>query len=338
MQTFLLAFAARLSGLRAVTRRCGSLLATANFSSLCPALRRPSSLGFLRRLVGHLEGRPRGGSKEALEAIDGMAVTLPKTRRHHCKKSNNATVGGGVVWAYMIDAAKGISPVKVLKLIEGAWHDTTVMRGVELIARGPVYLMDRGFYAFDLLERWLARAVRFIVRVREHDLVYQVLRTLSPPRQIADKQLELDAWVRLGGPHAKTYPQVRLIIARVASGERLILATERLKWSAERVLAAYRKRWHIERFHRFLKDTLGLAHLYSFDQSGIAFLLLTALLLALLLVLGAREPRGETILILHAMFQAVREALGLATPWKRNTYARRRTKSRRPRSRKTFKR
>jgi hypothetical protein len=326
VQTFLLAFAARLSGLRAVTRRCGSLLATANFSSLCPALRRPSSLGFLRRLVGHLEGRPRGGSKEALEAIDGMAVTLPKTRRHHCKKSNNATVGGGVVWAYMIDAAKGISPVKVLKLIEGAWHDTTVMRGVELIARGPVYLMDRGFYAFDLIERWLAQQVRFIVRVREHDLLYEVWQTLSAPRWIGNKWLRLDGLVRLGGPHAKAHPVVRLIIAELPSGESLILATDRFKWSTQRVLEAYRKRWHIERFHRFLKDTLGLAHLYSFDQSGIAFLTLSALLLALLLFLAAGDAAGETILILRTMFKAVRAALGLDTPWKRNTYARRRTK------------
>lgn len=326
MQTFLLAFAARLSGLRAVTRRCGSLLATANFSSLCPALRRPSSLGFLRRLVGHLEGRPRGGSKEALEAIDGMAVTLPKTRRHHCKKSNNATVGGGVVWAYMIDAAKGISPVKVLKLIEGAWHDTTVMRGVELIARGPVYLMDRGFYAFDLIERWLAQQVRFIVRVREHDLLYEVWQTLSAPRWIGNKWLRLDGLVRLGGPHAKAHPVVRLIIAELPSGESLILATDRFKGSPQRVLEAYRKRWHIERFHRFLKDTLGLAHLYSFDQSGIAFLTLSALLLALLLFLAAGDAAGETILILRTMFKAVRAALGLDTPWKRNTYARRRTK------------
>jgi hypothetical protein len=312
--------------LRAIARRCGPLLATTNFSSICHALRRPSALAFLRRMVGHLEGWHRSGAKEVLEAIDGMAVTLPKTRRHRCKKSNNATVGGGVVWAYMINAVNGVCPVKVLKLVQGAWHDTQVMRSVELIAQGPVYLMDRGFYAFDLLERWLAQQVRFIVRVREHDLVYEVLRTLSQPRRIGSKRLTLDALVRLGGPNAKVHPVVRLIITELPSGERLILATERLKWSAERVLAAYRKRWHIERFHRFLKDTLGLAHLYSFDQSGITFLLLVALLLALLLFLAATDPHGETILILRAMFKALREALGLDTPWKRNTYTPRRAK------------
>jgi hypothetical protein len=326
VQTFLFAFAMRLSGLRAISRRCGSVLETTNFSSICHALRRPSSLSFLRRLVSRLEGRSRPGAREALIAIDGMAVTLPKTQRHRCKKSNNATVGGGVVWAYMINAAQGICPVKVLKLVEGAWHDTQVMRSVELVARGPVYLMDRGFYAFDLLQWWLAQQVRFIVRVREHELVYEVVRTFSQPRRIGSKWLELDGLVRLGGPHAKIHPMVRLIIARLASGERLILATDRLKWSAERVLAAYRKRWHIERFHRFLKDTMGLAHLYSFDQSGIAFLLLTALLLALLLFLAVIDPGGETIKILRTMFKALRQSLGLDTPWKRNTYARRRKK------------
>jgi hypothetical protein len=136
----------------------------------------------------------------------------------------------------------------------------------------------------------------------------------------------LDGLVRLGGKRAKVHPVVRLILARLTSGENLILATERLEWPAERVLDAYRKRWHIERFHRFLKDTLGLAHLYGFDQSGVVFLLLTALLLAILLFLGASDVTGETILILRAMFKTVREALGLDTPWKRNTHARRRAK------------
>ena len=326
VQTFLIAFAARLSGLRAVSRRCGHLLATTNFSSICHGLRRRSSLAFVGRMVGRLETSPRAGAKEQLVAIDGMAVTLPKTRRHRCKKCNNATVGGGVVWTYMVHAAKGVCPVKILKLVEGAWHDTQVMRSVELIARGPVYLMDRGFYAFDLLAGWLTRQVRFVVRVREHDLIFETLRTLSAPRRIETKRLTLDAMVRLGGEHAKTHPVVRLIIAVLPSGERLILATDRLAWSAERVLEAYRQRWHIERFHRFLKDTLGLAHLYSFDQSGITFLLLTALLLAMLLFLGAADPAGETIRILRAMLKILRETLGLDTPWKRNTYTPRRAK------------
>jgi hypothetical protein len=325
VQSFMIAFVARLSGLRAVTARCYHLLHTHNFSSLSPALQRASSLAFVKAMVGFLETTHQPG-KDELVGIDGMAVTFAKTRRHKCKKYNDKTVGGGVVWTYMINAAQGVSPVKVLKIIEGAWHDSKVMRTIALIPKGPIYLMDRGFYALALVQKWLDEKVRFIVRVRERSLVYTVVRTVSNRRKIDDKRLILDAIVRLGGQQAKTHPVVRMVIAILPSGEKLILATDRMKWSAERILAAYHKRWHIERFHRFLKDTLGLAHLYSFGQSGITFLLYTALLLALLLFFAETDPTGETIKILRGMLTAVRRALGLGTPWKRNMYAPRRTK------------
>ncbi len=278
------------------------------------------------RMVNILETRHHPGSEE-LVALDGMAVTLPSTQRHRCKKYNRRTVGGGVGWAYLVNAAQGSCPVKVLQIVQGAWHDSKVMRRVGLMAHGPVYLMDRGFYALELLQQWLDGKVHFIVRVKEHNLVYQVLRTLSKPRPAGAKRITLDALVRLGGPQAKAHPVVRLVIAVLASGERLILATDRLKWSAERILAAYKKRWHIERFHRFLKDALGLAHLYSFDQSGITFLLLTALLLAMLLFLAESSSSGETIRILRRMLRVIRELLGLDTPWKRNTFTPRRAKN-----------
>lgn len=321
----MIAFAARLSGLRAVLGRCGHLLATPYTGPLSTAVHRASTLRFVQRLVGYLESMYAPGDEE-LVGLDGMALTVAKTRRHHCKKFNDKTVGGGVVWAYMVHATQGISPVRVLKIVEGAWHDTRVMRTVRLIANGPVYLMDRGFYALDLLHQWVQDNVRFIVRVRKRSLKYNVLRRLGAPCGGGTKQVWLDAIVRLGGPNAKRRPVVRLLRALLPSGEELILATERFDWTCARILDAYKKRWHIERFHRFLKDTLGLAHLYSFHQTGITFLLYTALLLALLLFFAADDPTGETIAVLRQMLRLVRRALGLDTPWKRNTATPRRTK------------
>jgi hypothetical protein len=318
VQSFLIAFVLRLSGLRAVIARCGRLLCTDNFSSLVPALRRGSSLAFVQRLVGVLESE-HVERKGDLVAIDGMALSLPKTRRHRCKKMNDKTVGGGVVWAYLIHAAKGVSPVRVLKVVEGAWHDTVAMRTVRLVADGPIYLMDRGFYAFDLLEKWLAEKVHFIVRVRTKDLIYRPIRSISPRRRVDNLNLLLDAVVRLGGAQARLHPTVRLIVALLPSGEKLVLATDLTSWRAEDILAAYKKRWHIERFHRFLKDTLGLSHLYSFAQGGIAFLLYVALLLSLLLLLFDESPSGETIVRVRKLLLAVRAELGLGTPWKRNS-------------------
>jgi hypothetical protein len=326
VRTMMMAFVTRASGLRDIVDRYGSMLGTSNFSSLSSALRRVDARAFVGGLIQTL-GSHHKPRRDDLVAIDGMAVTLPKTRRHACKKMNNNTVGGGVVWCYQIATRKGWCPVQLLDVVQGAWHDSKVMRKISLIARGPVYLMDRGFYAFDLLALWMKQEVRFIVRARRHGLIYQTLRTISEPRCFGALAIVEDVVARLGGEHAKAHPEVRLITAVLASGEKLTVVTSEMDWSAERVLEAYKKRWHIERFHKFLKDTLGLAHLYSFGQKGIEFLTLTALLLAMVLLASASHGADMVIDALHQILRALRRtAAGFSTPWKRNTASRTRAK------------
>lgn len=315
---FMAAFALRLPGLREVTERLWRMLKTLNFSSLSPALARASSLRYVQALVERLECR-RQARAEELVAIDGMAVTLPATQRHRCAKYNRRTVGGGVIWSFALEAQGAACPVRVLKVIAGAWRDGSRMKDVTLAA-GPVYLMDRGFYALALVRDWLAQGVRFIVRTRR-DAVYQVLAELSRPRRYGPERIELDAWVRLGCASAKAHPQARLIRAIVGK-QTLVLVTSERQWSAERVLDAYKKRERIEKFHQCLKDVIGLAHLYSFSQNGLAFLMHVALLLALLLIMReSKEDAGEdTVTVLRRAIKALRRRLGLGNPWRRNTY------------------
>ena len=314
----------RLSGLREIIQYYAHALATGNFSSLCPALRRPCSLRYVMALTARLESRHRP-QRDDLVPIDGMAVTLPATQRHRCAKYNRRTVGGGVIWAYMIRAGRGVCPVRVLKVIEGAWRDATRMAGVALEARGPVYLMDRGFFSLVLIREWLAQGVRFIVRARR-DAVYEVLKSLSKPRRYRNGRIELDARVRLGCPSTKAHPEARLIRA-VIGKEVLVLVTGEMRWSAERVLNGYKQRERIEQFHRYLKEVLGLAHLYNFSQSGLAFLLHVALLLAMLLSIGEPARGEETIAVLRRAIKQLRRSLGLGNPWKRNTYVCQRKKT-----------
>jgi len=102
--------------------------------------------------------------------------------------------------------------------------------------------------------------------------------------------------------------------AELPTGEQLILDSDQFQWSPEQILEAYKQRWHIERFHRFLKDTLALAHLYNFRQNGINLLIHAALLAALLLFFGDDHPSGDTIVLLRRILRAVRRALRLGTP------------------------
>ena len=319
VRAMMTAFVARLSGLREIAERMNSVLGTNNFSSLSHALGRPSTLAFVRLLVDHLQTTHAPG-KDELVALDSMAVTLPVTQRHRCAKYNKTTVGGGVLWAFMIDAAREACPVKVIQTMAGSWGDSALMANVKLIAKGPVYLMDRGFWSLDLVERWRHEAVRFIVRAR-YNTIYEVARKLSEPQAYGKRGwIELDAWVKLGWEKHKSHPEARMIRARIGE-EVIILVTAERRWSAGRVLDAYRKRERIERFHRLLKDELGLAHLYNFSHTGMMTLLYIALLTALLLLLGIDADTGpsETAKRLRQAIRRLRQSIGMGNIWRRNT-------------------
>lgn len=318
LQALWLAYLTRTSGLRDLTQRHGELLGTDNFSSLSPALARPVFAAFATLCRARLERHwtPQAGE---LVPIDSMALTLPKTQRHGCQKFNDKTVGGGVIWALALGGGRRVCPVKILTIVEGAWSDAKQLSALPLLAVGPVYLMDRGFYALELLARWLGAGVHFIVRAKRGNLVYAPVCELSAPRHIGPLTLEWDGLAWMGGAKAKAHPVVRLLKARLASGEELLLVTDQWLWSAERVLAAYRQRWQIERFHKVLKDALGLAHLYNFSQSGLALQIEAVLLLALLLYLAQEPSAGQRVVdVLRQAVRQARAALGLGTPWRRN--------------------
>lgn len=273
----------------------------------------------VKALVGRLEEAFRPGAEE-LVALDAMAASLRKTQRHGCKAMTKTAVGGGVLWAFCVHAVRGACPVKMLKFMDGAWSDSKTLMGVDLIARGPVYLMDRGFWAIALIGRLLKNQTRFIMRASRQCFTFEVLETLGPARMAQrGVRIETDAIVILGRETRKMRPRVRLVYAVTKKGKDLILVSDRMQWSAERILEAYRERWQIERLHRFLKETLGLAHLYSFQQRGLEFLVHVALLLALLLFLGDSQGEGQTADILYSLLKELRQGVGISGVWRRNT-------------------
>jgi len=116
--------------------------------------------------------------------------------------------------------------------------------------------MDRGFYALKLIEDWCVQGVRFIVRAR-YTSIYEIVAQVGRPRAYGNRgRIELDAVVWLGCAAVKTHPLARMIRARVGE-EYIVLVTNQHAWSAEHILEAYRQRERIERFHRFVKDSLG---------------------------------------------------------------------------------
>ena len=318
-RVLLISFLLYLPGLDAMAQRYAHLLQTNQRSTLSYALRRRSFLQLAQALLNILQGRHRPKPGQLL-ALDSMPLTLPSSQRHGCRRINATTVGGGVLWQFMIDAARGVCPVKILRQILGPWRDSQLVAELQLLARGPIYLMDRGFWAIDLINQWLKQQVHFIVRVTSQDFKFTSVRICGARRTLASGvRITYDGVARLGGPQRRRKPVVRLVYAYLPNGEDLILASDLLDWRAQDLLAAYHKRWQIERFHRFLKETVGLAHLYSFQEVGLFLLLHLAVLLAVLLCLNLEEPKGLTVTRLLLAIARMRRDAGMAQRWHPNT-------------------
>jgi hypothetical protein len=318
IQTCMKAFLLRVPSLEAMVGRWGDQLKTHCQSTLSYALRRPTFLGLAQALLSRLEARfaPKRGQ---LVVVDSMPLTLPATRQHGCRSINAATVGGGVLWAYCPQAPAGSCPVKILRLISGPWHDTQAIADVELTPHGPIYLLDRGFWSIALVARWLSQGVHFILRVNKQDFTYTPLKTCGSPRVLpGGLRVAFDGLATLGGPRRRSKPAVRLVIAWLPDGTDLILVSDRRDWSAQALLDAYRQRGQTEAFHRLLKTTIGLAHLYSFQERGIFFLLHVAVILAVLLFLTRHPTATTTLQTLQATLAALRQAMGLLKHWRRN--------------------
>ena len=323
-----------------MSERDGARIGTSQITTIAYAIASRLVRDLALALVDQLAGDSRPGCND-LVVLDSMATSLPATRRHHCARMNNNTVGGGVLWGLCITARRGSSPLRILSLMEGAWNDGAIIAKLSLIPRGPLYIMDRGFHKIEAMANWLRGGVRFLLRAQTRELVYtptvrlggnRVLRAKTSARR-GPRRVEVlfDGLAVVGSPQRRGQrPVLRLLDLRLHSSkgnERLVLLSSELRTGAQALLDLYGRRWEIEEFHRVLKRSIGLAHLYSFRQRGIQTLLALAALLAVLLWIGGQtlhstsgKPRLQTLpQIMRQLLNHARAAIGIDPPWRPNT-------------------
>jgi IS4 transposase len=182
----------------------------------------------------------------------------------------------------------------------------------QMLQAGRFYVMDRGYEQFRLFQEIVDQGSSFVCAVRS-TLTWKVLREipLSEPARAAG--IIFDAEVQLGGDKAKgvltqSYRVVQLELPQKkdSKGQPVILTlvTDRLDLEAELIALAYRFRWQIEIFFRWLKCILGCKHLLSTSQNGVAIQVYMALIASLLIALWVgRKPTKRTYEMLCLYFQ-----------------------------------
>jgi hypothetical protein len=169
-----------------------------------------------------------------------------------------------------------------------------------MLRPGRLYVLDRGYADYELFARIVAAGSSLVARVKDSTAF-----TVAEERPLAaagEAGVVRDVILsRLGTPHHKDHLRrpMRLVIVRAVDREgkatELWLITDRLDLDADLVALAYRYRWTVELFFRWLKCILGARHLIAQGRNGVALQMYAALIVSLLIVLRTgRKPTKRT--------------------------------------------
>lgn len=156
----------------------------------------------------------------------------------------------------------------------------------KMVVPGGFYVVDRGYADYSLLRELDEMGCRFVVRLQENS-VYEV----QTPNTLSSEAIEAgvveDVLVRrLGTEKHNSLLERPLRIVKVQGEQKdhsWVLVTNDLQLSAELVAIAYRHRWHVELFFRWLKCVLGCRHLLSESENGVRIQVYVGIIAALLI-------------------------------------------------------
>ena len=165
-----------------------------------------------------------------------------------------------------------------------------------------IYVIDRGLQSTRTMDSFNSEAISFIVRAKENrkHIELQSLINQNQDLDLGELTLIKDSKVNLyagkainnkkGNVHYReelVEAPFRLIVAKTKTGEPkdFWFITNDFDLSAKEVAQAYRKRWDIEVFFRFIKQELNVSHLVSLNKNGIEVMLYMTLIVAMLILI-----------------------------------------------------
>jgi len=181
----------------------------------------------------------------------------------------------------------------------------------EHLQAGRLYVTDRGYACYELLEKIAAADSSFACRLRDN-AVFEVLEERELDHDALDVGVVRDAVVRLGctANRDKLKRPVRIVEVECTphrkrsgktgrggpeQGDTLLIVTDRLDLPADVVSLLYQCRWQIEIFFRFFKHVLGCRHLLSTAKNGLELETYAAIIACLLIALWTgRKPTRTT--------------------------------------------
>ena len=277
-------------------------------------------LSIERAALGSLSEAARVFDAERLRPIvqelAAQAVPLSGGRDAEALKGLTAVDGSifaalsRMAWALWQDADhRGVKLHLHFDVLKGVPVDATLTPAAcsegaalaDALQPGRLYVLDRGYADYELFAKIVGAGSSLVARVKDSTaFVVQEERPLTDAAKEAGVVRDV-VIARLGTAHHKDHLKraMRLVIVRTVDRDGktndLWLITDRLDLDADLVALAYRYRWSVELFFRWLKCVLGARHLIAHNQNGVMLQMYAALIVSLLIVLRTgRKPTKRT--------------------------------------------
>lgn len=165
-----------------------------------------------------------------------------------------------------------------------------------------IYVLDRGLQSTRTMQNFSNDTIRFICRAKENRKHVELESFITEGQELdfGESKLIKDSKVQLytgvpiknkqGNIHYReelVETEFRLVIieSKTKKGQQYWFLTNDFNLTAKQIAQAYRRRWDIEVFFRFLKQELNASHLVSLNKNGMEIMIYMTLIVAMLVLL-----------------------------------------------------
>lgn len=173
------------------------------------------------------------------------------------------------------------------------------------------YVIDRGYRDWNLFQDIVDAGASFVGRVQDNTVIHPTEERPLTAAATAAGVVRDVVIKETGNERHKNKLKHSLRIVVIDTGKKLlngkpdlvILCTNRLDLAAELVALAYKYRWAIELFFRWLKSILGCRHLLANSRAGVTIQIYLAIIASLLISLWVGgKPTVRTLEMIQFYF------------------------------------
>jgi hypothetical protein len=237
-------------------------------------------------------------SRGVLTAVDGTLIEAVANMAWATWRSDR----NGIKIHTQFEILKGV-PVD-MEVTDANTDEKAILR--ELLQPDRIYVLDRGYAKYTLLQEIINIKSSFVCRIRDN-AVFQEIQNNPLSEKAQSEGILFDKIVTLGDKikltpirliAVKCNPNIKLhhtVRGGPEQGDMLWIATDRFDLDAETIATIYKRRWTIEIFFRFFKHVLGCRHLLSHCENGIEMQVYAAIIACMLISLWTgRKPTLRT--------------------------------------------